>query len=368
MKNKKSKFLIAVIGLLLIAMVLSGCGAIYRPSSWPGITVSNDGETAFVAYNEKVYALGQNGLQKWAYPNEGVNMNFYAEPLETSDGGLIIGTYDKKLVKLNAETGSMIWEFTEAGNRYIGSAAEADEIIYAPNADEALYVVDMQGNLVWSHETGQANWAAPLVNGSLVYVVSMDHFIYALNRDSHTEAWKTDLGTAAMSSPVFNEDQSVIYLGTYGSKVMALNATTGDVLWETAEDVIPGWVWGSPLFDQGVLYVADSSGTVTALNPQNGVILWQQSYDYPITGSPLLVDGILYVATEGNGDDGGDLIALDAATGVQQWQQRVPGKLYGTPEAFGDMILVGVVEGDNGVILQALNTNGTMRWSFNPGN
>ena len=364
MKKIKSKFMLTFLVMLLLAVVLSGCGAIYRPSSWPGISISEDGETAYVAYNTHVYAVNQNGQEKWAYPSDAVNMNFYAEPLETSDGNLVIGTYDNILAKVNAGTGSLIWEFTEAGNRYIGSSAEADGLIYAPNADKSLYVLDLDGHLVWEFDTSQANWAAPLVNGELVFVISMDHNLYALDKDSHTEVWKTDLGAGAMSSPVFNEDQSILYVGTYGAKVMALEAASGDVLWVTEEDVIPGWVWGSPVYDQGVLYITDSHGTVTALNAETGVMIWANSFDTPITGSVLLMDGIIYIATEGI--DGGQFVALDAATGGQQWMQKVEGQLHGTPRAFGDMILVGVVEGDGGMIIQAFNMNGTIRWSFTP--
>ena len=63
---KKSRITILVVSLL--ALALSACASV-GPASWPGITVNEDGSTAYIANNQYVYAVqAANGTEVWRFP------------------------------------------------------------------------------------------------------------------------------------------------------------------------------------------------------------------------------------------------------------------------------------------------------------
>src|SRR5574341_2699026 len=70
----KSKHFFILFTLLFLSLSLSACagGAATAASSWPGLTV--DGETAYLAYNQHVYAINvADGKEKWRFPPEASN-------------------------------------------------------------------------------------------------------------------------------------------------------------------------------------------------------------------------------------------------------------------------------------------------------
>jgi len=96
-----------LIGLFLpLAVVLSGCAAGLTASAWPAMTV--DAKNAYLAGGPYVYAVNlQTGAQVWRFPASSSAANpFYATPVLTPDGQLIVGGFDKKLYSINPQTAS----------------------------------------------------------------------------------------------------------------------------------------------------------------------------------------------------------------------------------------------------------------------
>jgi outer membrane protein assembly factor BamB len=101
----KKKHILRIIILLALSFVLSACGTRVLPASWPGITVA--GDTVYVAYSNFVYALElDDGDEVWRFPKEAEGSQaFFAEPVLTKDGQLLIGAYNSLFYSLDAETG-----------------------------------------------------------------------------------------------------------------------------------------------------------------------------------------------------------------------------------------------------------------------
>ena len=154
---------------------------------------------------------------------------------------------------------------------------------------------------VWGFQTdrddGQPQ-APPIVNGETMFVTTADQVV-ALDAATGVLLWRyvhplppdvqrphsTNRGAALYDDKV--------YVGTLDARVVALEATTGDLVWERA--------------------VADYRST------------------YYITMAPLVVNGKVIVGTSG-GEHGirGLIIALDATTGDEAWRWRTipaPGEL-----------------------------------------
>ena len=343
--------------------MLSACaGAANTATSWPGLTV--DDEFAYVAYNTQVYAVDlTNGTEKWRYPAEADNnITFYANPALTGDGQLIVGSYDSNLYSLDAETGRQNWVFSDAENRYIAAALVDDGSIFAPAADENLYSLDLNGRLQWTFTSEKESWAQPITDDecSCLFLSSMDHSVYAIDPQNGTAKWRSDgLGGAVVGTPAFNND-GVLYVGTFGGKLFALNAENGDVIWEfSTQDA--GWIWSGPTLSDGTLFFGDLNGNFYAVDAENGTQIWNlppEQLDGQIVGSPLVIEQDIYFTTED-----GVLYKLDTE-GRIQWSQPIGGKIFTSPVAANDLILVAPIQIDE--LLVAVNQDGVRQWTFIP--
>jgi len=104
----KPSRLILILLFALTALTLSACassGAL-TASSWPGL--SANGESAYLAANQFIYAVDTaNGSIRWTYPagKGDSKKTFFAAPVLTADGQLLISGYDNVLYSLSPETG-----------------------------------------------------------------------------------------------------------------------------------------------------------------------------------------------------------------------------------------------------------------------
>jgi len=350
----KVKIILLILSSLALGLLLSGCASGLTPSSWPGIT--SDGATAYVASASAVYAVNlENGSELWRFPEKAdAKKTFYAAPVLTPDGQLIVGGYDHVLYSLNPQNGQINWQYAEARDRWIGSVLVANELIYAPNSDYDLYAFNLKGEFQWKFASRQALWAAPVSDGQRVYFGSLDRKVYALDARSGKLAWEKALTGSMLGSPVLG-DGGRLYVITFDGNVFALDTANGDQVWKFVAD---NFVWTAPVLKDGAIYFGDSKGNFYALNASTGAQDWSLQPNSPILGTPLAAgDHILF------GTEAGDLYAVDAQ-GQNAWKLTVSGKLYGAPVAGGDLILVAPVEGQS--LLIALDQAGVQKWAFTP--
>jgi outer membrane protein assembly factor BamB len=372
----RHKQYLLILGFIGIALTLSACaGAANTATSWPGLTV--DDQYAYVAYQTQVYAVDlNNGNLHWRFPSDPENNQaFYADPTLSQDGQLIVGGYDFVLYSLDAETGTEKWKFDEAENRYIASSLVEAENIFAPAADENLYSLDLNGQLQWTFPSEGESWAKPISdeNCECLYLSSMDHTVYAIDPNNGTQKWRSDaLGGSVVGTPAYSED-GVLYVGTFGGKLFALNAEDGSVLWEFTTTpvsdrilgIIPtsksGWIWSSPVLSDGVLYFGDLNGYFYAVDANDGSKLWQltpEQLDGEIVGSPLVIEDSIYFTSEE-----GLLYKYDKSEN-KIWEREVGGKIYTSPKTSNGLILVAPIQIDE--LLVAYTEDGAQKWDFKP--
>jgi alcohol dehydrogenase (cytochrome c) len=134
----------------------------------------------------------------------------------------------------------------------------------------------------------------------------------------------------------------IMYVITGADDVFALNAKTGEIIWEYRSGVSRnralccGWANRGLAMGEGLLFFGQLDATVVALDMKTGEIVWKtpiENYEhgYSITSAPLYYDGIVYSGISG-GEYGvrGRLTALDAKTGAILWRSYTlpgPGEL-----------------------------------------
>ncbi len=348
-----SLLLLATLSLLLSAC---GSGATFSATSWPGLAA--DETTAYVAYNEAVYAVNlSDGRLAWKFPVESDrNRTFFAPPTVAGDL-LIVGGYDQMVYALDPKnSGAERWRFEGADGRIIGGAAATEDLVLVPTAHGTLYALNRQtGTLRWSFSTSQPLWSAPLVVEDRVYLSALDHNVYALKLSDGGLIWQQDLGDAIADTPTLVDD--ILLVGTFGSQLNALRASDGKLLWtfETEE-----WVWGNPAIWEDLALFGDVAGNLYALSLQTRQALWTFQPDGAVAASPLVEEGRVYFVVEE-----GTVYSRQARDNAPLWQATVPGRLLAEPVLTGDLLLVATIDKD--VLLVALNKEtGGQIWSFSP--
>jgi outer membrane protein assembly factor BamB len=356
----KTKYLILIGVLLILAVILSGCASGLTASSWPGVTA--DANNAYIAGGPYVYAVNlQTGAEVWRYPAKAATSTpFYATPVLTSDGQLIVSSFDHKLYSLNPKTGAENWRFEQAKDRWIGGALVTSDTIYAPNADYNLYALTLTGSLKWvaPFQADQAIWGTPVTDGTNVYFGTLGRHVYAVNATTGKQVWVQIVDGAVIGSPVLGVNNT-LYVGTYGGVLVSLNTSDGTIF---KKDSTSSWIWSGPAQDGTNVYVGDAKGMFYAFPMTGSSQPWTQQLNGAIIGSPLVSDTTIVVGTEA-----GNVYFMDN-TGKNIQPIAVSGKIYATPAtastSAGSLILVAPTSGSN--ILVALNLTGTIQWSFTP--
>ena len=353
-----TKRLILISLLALGSLILSACsGGQGVSNNWHGLAADN--ERAYIANGTFIYAVDlKTEKEVWRYPPEADSkLMFYATPVLTSDGQLLIGSAGTKhpFVSLDPATGKEKWAQSFTGNKgaWLASPLVFNDKIYAPNTDGFLYIIDLNGKQAADPiELGGALWSAPSTDGSVLYITSLDHQFYVINPVVGVKE-SIDLGGAAPSSPIVGDGG--VYAGSFASKIEFIKSNGEHEVIATTEN----WIWGSPLLDGETLYYADLSGKVFSLDLASGNQNWDTVQpDGPVVASLLIEGDQIYVATEA-----GTLVALDRE-GKTVWEKTVGGKIYTTPVISGDLILVAPYQSD--FILAAYDAAGKQAWTFTP--
>ena len=327
-----------VISLILLASVLlSACSTGASTASWPGLAADKD--NAYLANGSFVYAVRlDNGTKLWQYPvDKAGTEEFFSNPVLTSDGQLLVGSSgrDNALYSLDPATGAAKWAapFT-ASDRWVASPLVVGDTVYAPNNNGTLYALKLAtGQLSWSVPVSHSLWGAPTTDGKLIFVSSLDHYIYAVDPNAHTVKWKQNLGGSIPGSPLVAADGAALYVGSFARKVYALEAATGAIRWKAD---LKDWVWNTPALAGDTVYAADISGNLYSLGAPSGKNAWPElKPDGPITGSPVALSNGVAVVTES-----GSLYAYKP-DGSTLWPAiSIGGKIYTTPVLASDRILV----------------------------
>jgi alcohol dehydrogenase (cytochrome c) len=120
----------------------------------------------------------------------------------------------------------------------------------------------------------------------------------------------------------------VIFVHSYGDHVQALNAVTGDLLWEYSRKMPSD---ARVIFKRNMaiyrdrLLVPTSDDHVVALDVKTGKVVWDQAIaDYKkgwqVTGGPLVAKGKVMQGITGQSPGGCAIVALDFETGKEAWR------------------------------------------------
>ena len=338
----------------------------------------------------------QDNSLLWTFTTDG----WVVTAPEVVDGVVYIGSDDRSLYALTADTGRLLWSHA-TGDAIRSTPTVIDGTVYYGSNDNHLYALDAAtGQELWKYDTGEGVQYSPAVSGGRVYFgapsggdrkvhavdaatgevawvaehpfpIGTEHTptplgdkvyaqgadygqFYALNAATGETVWQAELGGYVVSAPTVLNGR--VYL-TVANRAYALNEATGDVIWEVNTDEFPAQDFPA-LVVEGIYYLAPSSN-VYALDAATGEELW--SYESGmLSTAPVLAGGALY----GTSSDFGHIFALDTANGQEIWKESTGDQIIQSLTASGGLLYG---ESDSGALLAANAESGVPVWSFDKG-
>ncbi len=303
-------------------------------SQQQNIPVDWDGET------------GRNIRWKTEIPLHGYN-----SPVLWGDRLFLTGADQSKRViyALDRHSGTILWE--QEANNIPGSPATPprttdDTGLAAPTmtADaHRVYAIFGTGDIISFDHEGNRQWARNLgvpMNhyGHSSSLITWDGKVFvqydtqdgsrllALDASTGETTWETRRsGGVSWASPIIIQIEGNHYLVLSTTpNVAAYDTRSGSERWSI--DVMSAEVGPSPTYGGGLVYAANEYARLVAINPLNGDLVWEDNYYLPEVSSPLYHDGLLYIATSY-----AVFACFDASNGDFFWEFDSDDGFYSSP-------------------------------------
>ena len=189
------------------------------------------------------------------------------------------------------------------------------------------------GGIKWTFKSGSPIVASPAIADGVVYIASMDTYLYAIDQETGKEKWKYKSRMPIASSPAVAG--GLLYFVSSSGALGAIDITNGKIKWvlpteyerkfeaknlhgypPEAQTVPDAWdiFTSSPAVANGKVYFGSGDGNIYAADAQTGVLQWKFATKDVVHSSPAVVGNAVYI---GSWDS--YLYALDADTGQEKW-------------------------------------------------
>ena len=164
------------------------------------------------------------------------------------------------------------------------------------------------------------------------------------------------------ASPVIGDGR--LYVMDTNGVVHAFDAANGGELWTKAFDVKGDKravaFGGGASFDSGHLYITTGYGDVAALDAKTGNLIWQVRPAGPLRGSPTIAFNAVFVMTQDN-----QIVSLDVTNGKELWSESASMTQAGVfgvaaPAAGQGTVIAGYSSGE---LVAYRYENGRQLWS-----
>ncbi len=241
---------------------------------------------------------------------------------------------ESRVSAFDAKSGGRLWRIDltpgkEDDGHVAGGLAFAQGRIYATTGFAQAIALDAKtGAEIWRQPVPGPARTPPTVRGGLVYVVTVDNHLFALNADTGKQEW-TYAGiteTAAIlggASPAV--DGGVVVVPFSSGELVALRTDNGRLLWSdslatarrTDQVSAMSHIRGRPVIDRGRVFALSHGGIMVAIDMRTGRRVWERQ----IGGleSPWVVGDYLYVLTSD-----AEVACLSRTDGRILWVQSLP--------------------------------------------
>lgn len=254
-----------------------------------------------------------------------------------------------EISKLNADNGKQEWRVV-APEPISGGVGAGGGLVMVGTSRGNVLAYDVTGKLLWTSHVSSEVLSAPRYFDGKVIVRSGDNQIYGLDAADGVRKWVYTRKVPALSlrsSAGIVIDSGAVYAGFAGGKMIALNAESGQLLWEATVATPKGVteieriadITSLPIVDGPVVYAVAYQGRIAAVDRRTGQVVWNReisSYTgMALGGEQLYVSHAL-----------GSFYSLDYTTGKTFWRQGdLLNRRLTTPVVLKNVVAVGDLEG-----------------------
>ncbi len=246
-----------------------------------GVAVGS-GSLVFGTYDGYVHVLeAETGEHRWKAE---VSSEVASAPAVNGDL-VVANTIDGRVFAFEADSGELRWSYDHSTPVLTlrGNAAPvltATQVIQAFDNGQLLSLSASDGIMQWqlrlSRPKGRTELdrivdidGTPVISGGYLYAGSFQGNIVAVSRGAGRQAWSKE-GSTANNLVVHN---GRIFVSAEDSRIYAMNATTGELEWETMALKRRGT--GTPAVIGDYIAVADADGFVHVLSQQDGSMAYR---------------------------------------------------------------------------------------------
>ncbi|MUV60142.1 PQQ-binding-like beta-propeller repeat protein [Halobacterium sp. CBA1126] len=266
--------------------------------------------------------------ERWRYPASGRRPE-----VAVANGRAVLSLASSsipRLASLDAATGDEHWNVPTGGSRETPVAAPGDRVFTKGRGRDVLASrAAATGEALWSTTT--TGVGEPFLGGGRQYVLGVGvdgETVRALNARTGDRLWTAGLPSGHFPAAAYDADADRVVVGT-DDEVVCLDAADGSTVW-TEERSGNAFVSGPAVAGGRVFHAAFQAG-VTALDADSGDVLWDEPFDpelrdaedpqvarYFVVGAAT---GSVLLAVEQHGDARPEqLVAFDAASGDRLWR------------------------------------------------
>ncbi|NQU84432.1 MAG: PQQ-binding-like beta-propeller repeat protein, partial [Mariniphaga sp.] len=249
----------------------------------------------------------------------------------------------------DANTGELLWSktvdnvpgsptglprVTEDTGLAAPSVSTDGERVFAIFANGDIICFDINGNRLWArnlgtpdnhygHSSSLITWAGKVF---VQYDTNRGGKIMALNVTNGETVWETVRNASiSWASPVLADVAGKKQIILSADPIVAgYDTETGEELWTV--ECMMGEVGPSVAVGEGLVFAANEYARLAAINPVDATIVWEDDYYLPEVASPVCANGLVVIATSY-----GILVCYDAKTGDLLWEEDYGTGFYASP-------------------------------------
>jgi len=203
----------------------------------------------------------------------------------------------------------------------------APSVVIALDRSEVAALDRASGTTKWRVELPSNAVAPGVAAGELMLVALENGSVVALRATDGSTAWSCRVGEWVL--PVsLAADGAAVYVTSGGSQVVAVDLTTGDLLWRrTLEGTL-----SPPTLGKERVFVGSTKNAFFALDAATGRVLWRWGSE--MVGGDVIGAAAYFVGLDNL------LHAVNRGNGNQRWKQPTPMRPIAPPLAFGGIVAV----------------------------
>lgn len=197
--------------------------------------------------------------------------------------------------------------------------------------------------------------AKPLQVDNVVYVGTADNILLALEADTGEQLWQFSSGHSIWAQPTLVDD--TLYVASLDHNLYALDPVTGEEKWHSTTN---GALSGKPIVENGLILLSNFDNRLIALDAETGETAWTAESTDWIWSAPTVSDGVVYF-----GDSNGTVFAVSLETGNEIWRESVKGAIQTSPVVANGIVYVaseGDIETERGSIVALDAKTGSVIW------